>query len=153
MASSRVLIVEDDACIRSLLGVVASRGRHSVVCVGDGEAALRELGCGQFDAVMLDLLLPRRNGFEVIRHMKCTQPAMLARTIVITAASEATLQSSNDELRLVRSVFRKPVEMNLLIEEVRACTTLARKTRAGNSSSGDSDERAGPRGTTATAAR
>lgn len=153
MASSRVLIVDDDACIRALLGVLASRDQHSVVCAGDGEAALRELAGGPFDAMMLDLLLPRRNGVDVIRYLKCTQPAMLARTIVITAASEATLQSSNDELRLVRRVFRKPVQMDLLIAELRACIAVARKTRAGRSSTGDSDEHAGPRGTTATAAR
>ncbi len=121
METSRVLIVEDDPAARCLLTAVARRDLLMAIAVEDGEAALREMRHRRFQAILLDLLLPRRNGFEVIHHMKCVDPEMLRRTIVITAASDATLRVCGD-LELVRCVLRKPIDLDHVTTELRACT-------------------------------
>jgi DNA-binding response OmpR family regulator len=115
-----VLIVEDDVSTLSLLGALARRSGYDAVLCADGEKALEALGRRKFDAVILDLLLPRVNGFEVLRHLKCTAPEMLPRTIVVTAAAEATYRGC-EELQRVQHIFRKPLDIDEFMAEVRSC--------------------------------
>ena len=64
---SRVLVVEDEAHLAKGLSFNLEAEGHSVEVVGDGEAALdRLLGKKEsFDAVVLDVMLPGKDGFEV----------------------------------------------------------------------------------------
>ncbi|HEV8657216.1 MAG TPA: response regulator [Thermoanaerobaculia bacterium] len=116
----RVLIIEDDHGIQSLLAAVLTRSSIESTTVGDGDGALKEIGREEFGAILLDLLLPRVNGFDVLRHLKNTNRKMLGRTIVITAAAESTLRGC-EELEMVRCVLRKPLDIDQLVEEVQAC--------------------------------
>lgn len=62
---ARLLIVEDEAHLaQGLLFNLRAEG-HDVSAVSDGESALETLRSGRFDAVLLDVMLPGRNGFEV----------------------------------------------------------------------------------------
>ena len=51
--------------------------------------AIRLIASGQYGAILLDLLLPEVNGFEVLRHIACVRSQLLGRVIVMTAASDA----------------------------------------------------------------
>ncbi|HEY3054401.1 MAG TPA: response regulator [Thermoanaerobaculia bacterium] len=116
----RVLIVEDDHGIQTLLEAVLRRHSIESSTAGDGDGALKQIGREEFGAILLDLLLPRVNGFDVLRHLKNTRRTMLARTIVITAAAESTLRDC-EELDLVRCVLRKPLDIDELVGRVREC--------------------------------
>jgi DNA-binding response OmpR family regulator len=118
--SNRVLIVEDDHATETLLAAVMLHESIECVSAGDGRAALDRLESEDFSAILLDLLLPNMNGFEVLRHLRSTSPQVLDRVIVITAASETTFKGC-DELRLVRCVLRKPLDLDELISQVRGC--------------------------------
>jgi DNA-binding response OmpR family regulator len=87
---------------------------------GDGDAALRKLRERSYDSIVLDLMLPKVNGFELVRDLKARTPEMLKRTIVVTAASNLTLRDFKDS-ELVRRVMRKPFDITEFIEEVMAC--------------------------------
>jgi len=117
--SQRVLIVEDDHCIQQLLQAVLQH--HGIECstAGDGDGALKLISREHFGAILLDLLLPSVNGFDVLRHLKNTNHA-LSRVIVITAASETTLRDSED-LSHVRCVLRKPLDIDELVSHVQGC--------------------------------
>lgn len=91
----------------------------------DGEIALQRLRSREYGAILLDLMLPRTNGFEVIRHLKCLSPAVLDRVIVVTAASQRTLEFL--DAGVVRKVLRKPFDIDDLVAEVREC--MAQKPR------------------------
>lgn len=125
----RVLVVDDDPAIQQMVVTLMKRNGLASDVVEDGETALQRLRNLEYDAILLDLMLPRINGFEIIRHLKCLQPTLLDRVIVMTAASERTLQSldPND----VRKVLRKPFDINDLVTEVRACMTQ-RSARGAN---------------------
>jgi DNA-binding response OmpR family regulator len=114
-----VLVVEDDPSIQTLYR--AALRLYGVDCsiATDGERALAAMRRTRFDAVILDLLLPKVNGFEVLRELKCTQRETLSTVIVCSAVPEATLRDC-DELRLVRKFLFKPVEIRQLAEEVLA---------------------------------
>jgi CheY-like chemotaxis protein len=115
-----ILVVEDDAATLTLLGALVHRQHYQAILVDDGREALRRLGAQRFDALLLDLLLPEVNGFELLRHIKCTIPDLLPRTVVMTAASPATI-SGCEELRLVQRLIRKPFEVADVNDAIQAC--------------------------------
>ena len=115
----QVLIVEDDDPTRSLLAAVVSHYGGVPVLAKDGDGAIAQLMNGEYTALVLDLLTPERNGFDVLRHMKCTRPEILPRTIVVTGACDATTRDC-EELRLVRRVLPKPVVLDDFVADLRA---------------------------------
>jgi DNA-binding response OmpR family regulator len=66
----KILIVEDDSDIALGLEEDLSRHGHEVDVAGDGEEALRRAGGGGYDLIVLDLMLPRKDGFEVCRELR-----------------------------------------------------------------------------------
>ncbi len=66
----RILVVDDDADIRTVLEGVLGRARMDVIAAADGRQALRLLFDQRPDAVVLDLGLPDLYGFEVLRRIR-----------------------------------------------------------------------------------
>src|SRR3954447_25151251 len=131
--SFTILMVEDDHSTLSLLAAIAKREGFEALLAGDGEEAMSMLMNETVDAMVLDLLLPRTNGFNILRHCKCTKPRLLSRTVVITAASEQTYRGC-EELTQVRRFYRKPLDFVDLTSALHACR--AAKAQDGNASAG-----------------
>ncbi len=112
-------MVEDDPGIQSLLAAVVRRtGCESTLC-DDGDAALHSLREREPDVILLDLLMPKTDGFAVLRHMKKNSPQLLPRTIVVTAAGGSALRRG--ELAWVSCVMRKPLDIEILADEIGIC--------------------------------
>lgn len=116
----RLLVVDDDVAIQTMMAAVFRRHDVAIEFAADGFTALDRLRRAQYDALVLDLMLPGANGFEVLRELKHRTPELLERTIVLTAASELTLRDFTDG-ELVRRVMRKPFDLRDFDEEVLAC--------------------------------
>jgi DNA-binding response OmpR family regulator len=72
----RVLVVEDEAGLRDgLVDLLAGDG-HDVHAVGDGAAAVAAGTADAFDLVVLDVMLPRLDGIEVLRRLRAARPGM-----------------------------------------------------------------------------
>lgn len=112
-----VLIVEDDDCTRSLLATLVEYHGYRATVAADGSSAIARINSGDFAVLILDLLLPAQNGFEVLRHIHCTRPELLRRTIVVTGAAARTFADCR-ELREVRKVLLKPIEIDDLRAEM-----------------------------------
>jgi DNA-binding response OmpR family regulator len=67
---SRILIVEDEPAIALALEDDLRLEGHEVEVVGDGDAASRAAREGAFDAILLDVMLPKKDGFEVCREVR-----------------------------------------------------------------------------------
>lgn len=115
-----VLMVEDDQPTLSLLAAIARREGFEALLAGDGDQALSMMQHHPIDAMVLDLLLPGTNGFDILRHCKIMLPRLLDCTIVITAAAEQTY-SSCEELRYIRRFYRKPLDFVDLTSALHAC--------------------------------
>ena len=81
----RVLIVEDEPHIVESLSFVLSREGFSVASVLDGEAAVESLRRDPPDLVILDVMIPRLNGFEVLKVAK-SDPALKAIPVIVLTA-------------------------------------------------------------------
>jgi class 3 adenylate cyclase len=86
--SSRVLVVDDNAASRDALARRLTREGHKVVTAADGASALELVASQEFDLVLLDLIMPEMNGFEVLRRLKATEHTSHVPVIVISALDE-----------------------------------------------------------------
>jgi two-component system, response regulator, stage 0 sporulation protein F len=117
--SFTALVVDDDHSIQILLTTLLERQGIAVECVADGNHALERLQIKDYGAIILDLMLPGMNGFDVVTHLKRTRPELLRRVIVVTAVSQRMLEHLDDNA--VRRLIRKPFDIFVLINEVLAC--------------------------------
>ena len=68
--SGRVLIVDDEPRQRSVLSAMLSDGGFDIQFAGDGQEALERLATFNADVIVADLVMPRMDGFELLRHLK-----------------------------------------------------------------------------------
>lgn len=108
----RVLLIEDEPVIASRIESVLAP-TSTIVTVADGDAAIESLINEPYDCVILDLTLPRLSGFDVLRHMTLRQPEMLRNTIIMTAATDESLQFIDPNA--VAGVLRKPFPLNEVV--------------------------------------
>jgi DNA-binding response OmpR family regulator len=116
-----ILLVDDDGPIHVLIRALCGRAGIEVDCAADGETAIAMIRRRRYDALLLDLMLPRVNGFEVLREVRAFAPALLGRTILITAASEAMLRDFDGGGTLV--MLRKPFDIGDLMDALVSCTS------------------------------
>ncbi len=89
--ATTILVVEDDSGVHTLLNVLLGREGYVVHRLGDGEGAVERILEGNYDVILLDLLLPRLSGFEVLSRLREEAPELLGRVIIFTAVSEQEL--------------------------------------------------------------
>ena len=87
-STARILVADDDQSIRQLLCTIVSRERFDVDCVADGIQAIQKLKENRYAVILLDLMMPRASGFEVIEYLKQHPPATKPIVLVITAYSD-----------------------------------------------------------------
>lgn len=66
-AANTVLIIEDDVCIRELLSLYLKSAGYEVTEAGSGEEGLQEISADRFTVIILDIMLPGMDGFDVLR--------------------------------------------------------------------------------------
>ena len=82
-----VLVVDDNALNRDVLSRRLERQGHTVAVADNGRAALEMLAQQQFDLVLLDVMMPELNGYEVLRHLK-TDPTLRDLPVIMISALE-----------------------------------------------------------------
>ena len=86
--SCRILVVDDHQSSRDLLARHLARDGHDVVTAEDGEQGLKLAEGGAFDLVLLDLLMPRMSGYEVLCRLKSDSRYGGLPVIMISALDE-----------------------------------------------------------------
>jgi two-component system, sensor histidine kinase and response regulator len=115
-----VLVVDDDAATCVLLETLLSRAGLTVVTASDGLEALRALDEHSFDALVLDLFMPRLDGVDLLGELARTRSHMIPRVIVFSAGSEAAVAAARQQYP-VWCAMRKPADISDLLENVLEC--------------------------------
>ncbi|BCM89859.1 response regulator MprA [Abditibacteriota bacterium] len=89
---NRALVIEDDDEMRDLLTQVLGESGFEITPVADGESGLKAASDEQFDIILLDVMLPQRNGFEVCRTLR--EQNILTPVLILTA-----LDSVDDKIK------------------------------------------------------
>lgn len=117
--TGRVLVVEDDAAIRKMLVVHLERLGLSVTEARDGQEAIDSLTNQVPDLVIVDAMLPKVHGFEVVKHIRGLGTQKPIEIIVLTAVHRGWRVA--EDLRVtagVKHYIEKPFAASRLIEAV-----------------------------------
>jgi DNA-binding response OmpR family regulator len=113
----RILIAEDKRALAGHLGRALQGEGHSVTLAYDGDEALRLGKTNDFDLLLLDVMLPRRDGFSVIRAMRDDR----LRTQTIIASARDSMQDIVHGLDAgADDYLTKPFPLDVLLAKVRA---------------------------------
>lgn len=106
--SYRALIVEDDPAIRRLLEKLLTRRNVQTDMAHDGLSALEKLRTGSYSVLVLDLMVPELNGFEIIDFLK--RENLRIPVAVVSAVSQQALTQL--DLDIVKLVISKPFDVD-----------------------------------------
>lgn len=102
------LVVEDDPAIRRLVEKLLSRLSIEIDVAGDGLTAIQKLRNRSYSVLVLDLMVPELNGFEVIDFLKAEN--MKVPVAVVSAVSQQAL--TRLDLDVVKLVISKPFDVD-----------------------------------------
>ncbi len=130
--AARILLVEDEPGLQLTLSDRLRREGYVVETAGDGQAGLEKAATGTFDLVLLDVMLPRKNGFDVLRDLR--QKSVETPVIMLTARGQVVdtvvgLKLGADDY------LAKPFEMMELLARIEA--RLRRRAAASPAASAD----------------
>src|SRR6266568_3133208 len=113
----RILIVDDEVQLARRIASAVMGAGHDVALIYDGEAALHEAAEASFDLIVLDIGLPRIDGFEVLRRLRARHVS--SRVLILTARGQLTDRVSGLQLG-ADDYLAKPFAMQELLARVRA---------------------------------
>ena len=116
----RALVVDDDDPIRRMLANVVERQNLEVDTARDGVEAIERINGDGYSVIVLDLMMPRVDGFGVLEHLEQHYPEKLRCTIIASAMPESEIVKSLHSP--VYRIHAKPFDMGRLIDDIRACT-------------------------------
>jgi CheY-like chemotaxis protein len=129
----RVLVADDDLSVRHLVGTIIRREGLEVDCVSDGVEAVRHLENQRYAVVLLDLMMPRLDGFGVVDYLRAQ--AIDPKPVVLVITAYADQRFKQVDPAIVAGVLRKPFEVADLGQLVRLCVetyTEAVRKRTGD---------------------
>ena len=114
----RILYVEDETDLQWLVKhILESVGGFEVMVCNSGAESLRRIGEFEPDLVLLDVMMPGMDGFEVLRALRARSEYAAIPVVFVTART----QESDEYLRSgAQGVITKPFEPGTLLEQVRA---------------------------------
>jgi DNA-binding response OmpR family regulator len=119
--SRNVLVVDDDLTLRGLFTRVLSRKGFSVDSAPDGRIAFDQLNRHNYSVILLDLMMPEVNGFELLERMSRESPSLLSRVIVLTGASQRVVETL--DISRVWGLIRKPFDIDDIVSSAIECSS------------------------------
>jgi two-component system nitrogen regulation response regulator GlnG len=119
-AVRQVIVVDDDPALRTLFIAILERKGFTVDVAPDGRAAYDRISRNAYAVILLDLMMPDVNGFELLERLARQCPSLLSRVIVMTGASRRVVQTLNTAA--IWGLIRKPFDIDELVNAVVACS-------------------------------
>jgi DNA-binding response OmpR family regulator len=112
-----ILVVEDDTVLARQIASTLTEAGHDPIVVHNGEKALDKTKATQFDLIVLDIILPGMDGFEVLRHLRAQH--LVSRVLMLTARGEVKDRVTGLQLG-ADDYLPKPFAMGELVARVNA---------------------------------
>ena len=120
--AKRILIADDDRDVRNILGSVLRQRGLDVSVAADGREAIEALAAQKFSVVILDLLMPEADGFDVLDALRHAEPKALPVVLVLTGAERPVVDRLDPQR--IHGIVRKPFDPDDLASLVVACAEI-----------------------------
>jgi DNA-binding response OmpR family regulator len=115
-----VLVIDDDKALRGLFTTLLTRKGFAVDTANDGRVAYDQLQVHTYSVILLDLMMPEVNGFELLEKLRRDSPTLLDRVIVMTGASQRSIETLDTSR--IWGLIRKPFDIDQLVSSAVACS-------------------------------
>jgi CheY-like chemotaxis protein len=114
----KILVIDDDKINISLVKFTLTERRYHVIFASDGDEGLALVKSENPDLIILDIQMPRMNGYEFMAELRQLQGFDMTPVVMLTAN-----QTLEDVFRLegVRGYFVKPVDLHALVKKIVDC--------------------------------
>jgi twitching motility two-component system response regulator PilH len=118
MAMAKILIADDSATTAAVMSKALAPLGHTILVAADGEDAVRQIQAEHPDLIIVDIIMPKMNGFQLCRTIRSTPELKHLPIIVVTSMDRESdrywgMKQGADEYLV------KPVDPSLLIDKVR----------------------------------
>jgi PleD family two-component response regulator len=118
VSPGKILVVDDDEDSRTLLAHLLKREGYEVATAIDGQDAVEKLPDASIDVLLLDVMMPRMDGFAVCEALKKDQKTASLPVILLTARDDMETRANGMKLG-VSDFLAKPVNKQELFQRVR----------------------------------
>jgi DNA-binding response OmpR family regulator len=116
----KILIVEDDKFVSELYGHQFSKYGFFAKVAGDGEKALEFIGQDKFDAVLLDIMIPKIDGIEVLKRLKADTKTKDTQVIILSNLGQDELIKQALQMGAKAYIIKSLYTPDQVVAEVRS---------------------------------
>ena len=116
---SKVLLVEDDINLREIYAARLSAEGHELVVASDGEEALSKAVAEKPDLILLDVMMPKISGFDVLDILRSTEETKNTKVIMLSALSQETDKQRGENLGADKYLIKSQITLEDVVETVR----------------------------------
>ena len=124
----KILIVDDNEITLKLIKRYLEGSSFEVVTASDGEECLNIVSENRPDIILLDVMMPKLDGYETIKTLKTNNDTKHIPVIIVTALNDVTNQVKSIEYG-ADDFISKPIEEQLLVAKIKLFTKLAIEKR------------------------
>ena len=116
---AKILLVEDDFSLRDIYGARLQADGHTVVTASDGEEALAVAMREHPDLIVLDVMMPKISGFDVLDILRSTPETKTTKVIMMTALSQDTDRQRGEALGVNKYLVKSQVTLEDVVASVK----------------------------------
>lgn len=114
-----ILLVEDDINLREIYAARLSAEEYTVVVASDGEEALAKSVKTKPDLILLDVMMPKISGFDVLDIIRSTPETKHVKVIMLTALSQSADQERGQKLGVNKYLVKSQITLEDVVATVR----------------------------------
>jgi DNA-binding response OmpR family regulator len=126
-SSKKILLIEDDKFLRELYAEIFRDEGYKVTEAKDGEEGYSEIVKGGYDLVLLDVILPKIDGFSILKKLKTETNVLLPNKaiVVLTNLDHSGPMAKAEELGIAGYIVKSNFTPNQLVEEIKKFLNIA----------------------------